>query len=102
MEQMGAERNEELIAYSVQYLAGRHWRWQVYGSTGAIAHEGVEITEAAAERVAAALVLDTAPERLSSPRRKTRTRAGASVPWSWDVPAYALSSFFACWNMLWM
>jgi hypothetical protein len=66
MEQM-AQRNEELVAYSVQCLAGRLWRWRVYTSTGAIAHEGAEVTEAAAERVAAALVLDTAPKWPRSP-----------------------------------
>jgi hypothetical protein len=72
MEQMGSAQSEELVAYSVQYLAGRLWRWRVYSSTGAVGFEGVEITEAAAERTAAVLVLDSSRERLNSRRLKSR------------------------------
>jgi hypothetical protein len=100
MEQMGAGGNEELVAYSVDYLAGRHWRWRVYRPDGAIASQGVEITGAAAERVAAALVFDTARGRPSSPKPNTPRISGARA--SQQFTAYALISFLGGLNALWM
>jgi hypothetical protein len=100
MEQMGAGGNEEFVAYSVDYLAGRQWRWRVYRPDGAIACQGVEITGAAAERVAAALVFDTARERPSSPRPETPRISAARAPQ--HVTAYALISFLGGLNVLWM
>jgi hypothetical protein len=52
---MGTEDSEELVAYSVQDLGGQLWRWRVYRAGGCVVSQGVEISRAVAERVAAAL-----------------------------------------------
>ena len=52
---MNSERDEELVAYSVQDLGGL-WRWRVYRAHGQVIRQGVEATADRAERAAAALV----------------------------------------------
>jgi hypothetical protein len=55
LRQMGTRGSEEIVAYSVQDLGGQLWRWRVYRAGGQVFSQGVEISKALAERVAAAL-----------------------------------------------
>jgi hypothetical protein len=68
MGQMSADLDTELLAYSVEYIGGRRWRWRAYGSGGAVVCEGVEATAAGADRAAAALFVDRSPARAGAQR----------------------------------